>query len=211
MTPLTNTYSPFEEKLNIYTHLTGIILGIPAVILLVIKASGPISLIAFLIYGLCIISLFTASTLYHSAKEQEKRLKLKVFDHCAIYLMIAGSYVPFLLLGVANTFAYWLLAGVWTLALAGIILKLFYTGRFRLLSTISYVLLGWIVVIASKSLIDNLTKDALVWLAIGGFFYTFGAVLYQIKRIPLNHAIFHICVLAGAYAHFHAIYWHLPF
>ncbi|MCG8578822.1 MAG: hemolysin III family protein [Bacteroidales bacterium] len=204
-----NTYSPTEEKLNIYSHLIGIPLGIIALIFLLFKASSPLIFTVYLVYGSCIIAMFTASTLYHSAKEESKRVKLKVFDHCAIYLMIAGSYIPFLALGIGNKIAYWMLAAVWLLAIAGIILKLFFTGRFKLVSTISYVLLGWIVVIASKSLIGALSSSALLWLSIGGAFYTLGAVLYQIKHIPMNHAIFHFFVLAGAYAHFHAVYWYI--
>ncbi len=203
------TYSPTEEKLNIYSHLLGIVLGTIALIVLLLKASNTISFLVYLSYGSCIIALFTASTLYHSEKNMTRRLRLKVFDHCAIYFMIAGSYIPFLVLGVGTTWAYWLLAGVWLLALAGSILKLFYAGRFQILSTISYVLLGWIVVVAIKPLINALSTQALVWLALGGVFYTVGAILYQIKRMPYNHAVFHFFVLAGAYAHYHAIYWHL--
>ncbi|MCT4591658.1 MAG: hemolysin III family protein [Carboxylicivirga sp.] len=204
-----NTYSPLEEKINIYSHLCGIFLGIIALISLLVKSTSTLEYSVYIVYGACIIALFIASTLYHSEKNPARRLKLKVFDHCAIYLMIAGSYLPFLILGIANTWAYALLAGVWLLAIAGIVLKLFYTGRYKLLSTISYVLLGWIVVIAINPLINHLTTECLWWLSIGGFFYTLGAVLYQIKKIPLNHAIFHLFVLAGAYSHFHAIYWHL--
>ena len=204
-----NTYSPLEEKINIYSHLCGIFLGIIALISLLVKSTSTLEYSVYIVYGACIIALFIASTLYHSEKNPTRRLKLKVFDHCAIYLMIAGSYLPFLILGIANTWAYALLAGVWLLAIAGIVLKLFYTGRYKLLSTISYVLLGWIVVIAIKPLINHLTTECLWWLSIGGLFYTLGAVLYQIKKIPLNHAIFHLFVLAGAYSHFHAIYWHL--
>ncbi|MCT4646706.1 MAG: hemolysin III family protein [Carboxylicivirga sp.] len=204
-----NTYSPLEEKINIYSHLCGIFLGIIALISLLVKSTSTLEYSVYIVYGACIIALFIASTLYHSEKNPTRRLKLKVFDHCAIYLMIAGSYLPFLILGIANTRAYALLAGVWLLAIAGIVLKLFYTGRYKLLSTISYVLLGWIVVIAINPLINHLTTECLWWLSIGGFFYTLGAVLYQIKKIPLNHAIFHLFVLAGAYSHFHAIYWHL--
>jgi hemolysin III len=209
MQPKPNTYSATEEKLNIYSHLIGIPLGIIALIFLLLKASNPLNFTVYLLYGLCIIAMFSASTLYHSSKEESKRIKLKVFDHCAIYLMIAGSYVPFLALGIGNKLAYWMLGAVWLLAIAGIVLKLFFTGRFKLVSTISYVLLGWIVVIASKSLINALSSEALLWLAIGGAFYTLGAVLYQIKQIPMNHAIFHFFVLGGAYAHFHGVYWYI--
>ncbi|MBK3516816.1 hemolysin III family protein [Carboxylicivirga sp. N1Y132] len=205
----TTTYSPLEEKINIYSHLTGIVAGIISLILLLVKANSPLHFTIYAIYGVCIITLFTASTLYHSEKDPNRRRKLKVFDHCAIYLMIAGSYLPFIVLGIATPFAYLVMAGVWGLAIAGIILKLFFTGRFRLLSTISYVALGWVVIIASKSLLDALSKEALTWLAIGGVFYTVGAILYQIKRIPFNHAIFHVFVVAGAYSHYHAVYWYI--
>lgn len=204
-----NTYSPFEEKINIYSHFSGIILGVVAITLLLLKATSPLALGVYLVYGCCMLSLFVASTLYHSEKNTLRRAKLKVFDHCAIYLMIAGSYIPFLILGIGDIWAYALLAGVWILAITGIILKLFYTGRYKLLSTISYVLLGWIVIIAIKPLIEHLSSHTLLWLSLGGVFYTLGAVLYQIKQIPLNHALFHLFVLAGAYAHFHAIYWYL--
>ncbi|MBS2212464.1 hemolysin III family protein [Carboxylicivirga mesophila] len=204
-----STYSPLEEKLNIYSHLAGIILGLVALIFLLFKATDTLSFIVYISYGACIIALFTASTLYHSEKDAIRRARLKVFDHCAIYFMIAGSYIPFLTLGIGTSWAWWLLAGVWLLAISGSILKLFYAGRFQILSTISYVLLGWIVVVAIKPLIAALSTPALTWLALGGAFYTLGAVLYQIKRIPFNHAIFHAFVLLGAYAHFHAIYWHI--
>jgi len=204
-----NTYSPNEEKINVYTHLSGIILGVIALVFLLLKASSPIMLASYIIYGSCIIALFTASTLYHSEKNLVRRKKLKVFDHCAIYLMIAGSYIPFLVIGVGTQWSYILLAAVWLLAIAGIVLKLFYTGRFKLLSTISYILLGWIVIIAIKPLMEHLSSGALICLALGGAFYTLGAVLYQIKQIPFNHAIFHAFVLAGAYAHFHGIFWYL--
>ncbi|MBR8534927.1 hemolysin III family protein [Carboxylicivirga sediminis] len=204
-----STYSPLEEKLNIYSHLAGIILGFVALIFLLFKANSTLSLTVYLSYGACIIALFTSSTLYHSEKDSIRRARLKVFDHCAIYFMIAGSYIPFLILGIGTSWAWWLLAGVWLLAISGSILKLFYAGRFQILSTISYVLLGWIVVVAIKPLIAALSTPALTWLALGGAFYTLGAVLYQIKRIPFNHAIFHAFVLLGAYAHFHAIYWHI--
>ncbi len=201
------TYSPTEEKLNIYSHLSGAILSVIALVFLLFKASNSRYLVVYLIYGVCIITTFIASTLYHSETNATRRAKLKIFDHCAIYLMIAGSYVPFLALGIGTKLAYWILAGVWTLALSGSILKLFYAGRFQVLSTISYVLLGWIVVVAIKPLTEALSTQALFWLALGGAFYTLGAILYQIKRIPFNHAIFHFFVLLGAYSHFHAVYW----
>ena len=205
-------YSRNEERINVVSHFIGFLGGIAAFAFLVAKSIQLQSYIHFgvyVIYSLCIITLFAASTLYHNSKKDELRARLKVFDHCAIYLLIAGSYVPFIVLGVNNTWGYSILAIVWLLAIAGIILKLFFTGRFKLLSTISYVLLGWIVVIAAKSLIESLSTEALWGLAIGGAFYTVGAVLYMIKRLPFNHAIFHVFVLAGAFSHFWAVYNYL--
>nr|WP_321452432.1 hemolysin III family protein [uncultured Carboxylicivirga sp.] len=205
-------YSKKEENLNVISHLIGVIAGLIAYVFLISKSVELKSLFhlgIYTIYALCILTLFLASTLYHNSKTDEVRMRLKIFDHCAIYLLIAGSYVPFVVFGLNNAWGYWVLAVVWVLAIAGIILKLFFTGRFKLLSTISYVLLGWIVVIASKSLIDNLPAGALYGLAIGGAFYTVGAVLYMIKRLPYNHAIFHFFVLGGAFAHFWAVYFYL--
>lgn len=202
-------YSSIEEKWNVYSHMLGFILGIPALILLLMKGfavEGFVSFSVYLIYGLCILTLFAASTLYHKETNEIRRKKLKIFDHSAIYLLIAGSYLPFIALGMANLLGYIILAVVWLLAIAGIVLKLFFTGRFKLLSTGSYVLLGWIVVIAIKPLINAISAEALWLLAAGGFFYTFGAILYSIKRIPFNHAIFHVFVLIAAISHFLAIY-----
>lgn len=204
------TYHPIEEKLNVYSHLLGAILSVIALLFLLLKSGNSLQhYLVYLAYGSCIITLFIASTLYHSEKNTDRRRRLKIFDHCAIYLMIAGSYIPFLVIGVGDMWAYLLLGGVWLLAIGGVVLKLFFTGRFKLLSTLSYVLLGWVVVIAVKPLLNSLSSEALISLAIGGAFYTLGAVLYQIKQIPYNHAIFHVFVVLGAYAHFHAVYWYI--
>ncbi len=205
-------YSESEERINVWSHFIGFLFGIVALILLVIKSAKQESHLDLLVYSLycaCILSLFAASTLYHNSKDEKKRRQLKVFDHCAIYTLIAGSYIPFVVLGMANKWGYIILSVVWALAIAGIILKLFFTGRFKLLSTISYVLLGWIVVIAIKPLMNALSSEALLWLGLGGLFYTVGAVLYSIKKIPYNHAIFHVFVLGGAFSHFWAVYFYL--
>lgn len=206
------TYSPIEEKLNIYSHALGAILGAIGLILLLIKGivnKNALEIASYFIYSLSMIVLFTASTLYHSAKDPEKRLKLKVFDHAAIYFLIAGSYTPFTLIGLRGIWGWSIFGVAWAVGIFGIIMKLFFTGRFNLLSTISYVVMGWIVIIAIKPLINNLTPEALFWLAAGGAFYTLGAVLYSIKKIPFNHAIFHLFVIAGAASHFIAVMWYL--
>jgi hemolysin III len=208
MSDIVKTYSPREEKLNVISHFTGLLLSIIGSIVLIIKgiSSGTgLSIVSYIVYGTSMILLYLASTLYHNSKEAEKRRKLKVFDHASIYVLIAGTYTPFSLLVIKGAWGWSVFGVVWGIALAGIILKLFFTGRFNIVSTISYILMGWVVVVAIKPLIANFQTEGLILLLSGGLFYTFGAVLYSIKRIPYNHAIFHFFVLFGSLAHYIAI------
>ncbi len=208
MSDIVKTYSPREEKLNVISHFTGLLLSIIGSIVLIIKgiSSGTgLSIVSYIVYGTSMILLYLASTLYHNSKEAEKRRKLKVFDHASIYVLIAGTYTPFSLLVLKGAWGWSVFGVVWGIALAGIILKLFFTGRFNIVSTISYILMGWVVVVAIKPLIANYQTEGLILLLGGGLFYTFGAVLYSIKRIPYNHAIFHFFVLFGSLAHYIAI------
>lgn len=209
MNILIKTYSPIEERLNIWSHFVGVILGILGLVLLLgkgINLNSIIHIASYVIYGLSMVVLFLASTLYHSATETSKRMKLKIFDHVAIYFLIAGSYTPFTLIGLKGVWGWSIFGVAWGIGIIGMVLKLFFTGRFNFLSTLSYVLMGWVVVIAIKPLMNSLSSDALFWLAMGGVFYTVGAVLYSIKKIPYNHAIFHFFVLGGCISHFIGIY-----
>jgi len=205
-------YPPLEEKLNIYSHGLGLILSLLALVLLVIKAStyGNVwHIVSFSIFGTSLVILYTASTIYHSAIKPKLRLRLQIFDHAAIYVLIAGTYTPFTLVTLKGTTGWIMFSVTWTFALAGIILKLFFIGRYNNLSTIMYVFMGWIVVFAIKPLINNLPFEGLMWLFTGGVFYTIGAVLYSIKKTPYNHAIFHGFVLAGSFCHFVAVYFYV--
>ncbi len=207
------TYYPyFEEKLNIISHGLGFLLSIVASVLLVVYASidGNVwHIVSYSIYGGSLILLYLASTLYHSAKKPKLRGRLQIFDHAAIYVLIAGTYTPFTLVTLNGTIG-WVMFGVtWTFALTGIILKIIFTGRFNVLSTIMYVFMGWIVVFAIKPLIHNLPFEGLMWLFAGGISYTVGAILYSIKKIPYNHAIFHLFVLVGSFCHFMAIFFYV--
>lgn len=202
-------YSPQEEKLNIRSHALGFVLSIAALLALLMSAAQNGTVwhwIAYSVYGISQVAVFLASTLYHSAKEPQLRHKLNIFDHASIYLSIAGTYTPFTLITLKGPWGWTIFGIVWGIAIAGIILKFFFTGKYKLLSTIGYVAMGWIIVIAIKPLINHLPLAGLLWLAAGGFFYTLGAVLYQIKRIPYNHAIFHFFVLIAWACHFIAIY-----
>lgn len=205
-------YTHQEEVLNVITHLTGLILSLGALVLLVVFASiyGNVwHIVSFSIFGSCMVTLYLASTLYHAASSRSLRRKLNVFDHSAIYLLIAGTYTPYCLVALNGTMGWTLLGVTWGLASAGIALKIFYTGRYNKLSTIGYVLMGWVAVIAAKPLYESLQPEALLFLILGGVSYTIGAVFYAIERIPYNHAIFHLWVLAGSALHFVSIFWYL--
>lgn len=202
-------YSPFEEKLNIISHGVGIILGIIGLVFLVIHASvnGTAShIVSFSIYGASIIILYLASTLYHKATNLNLRKRLRIFDHAAIYVLIAGTYTPFALVTLKGAVGWTIFGLVWGFAIIGIILKLFYTGKFDKLSTLMYVFMGWLIIFAIKPLIENFSSEGLFWLIAGGIAYTIGAVLYSIQKLPLNHAIFHVFVLAGSIFHFVSVY-----
>ena len=202
-------YSPTEEKLNIWSHAFGIFLSIIALVLLIIKAVQQDNIwmmISFPIFGVSLILLYLASTLYHASKEPQKRLKLKVFDHAAIYVLIAGSYTPFTLVSLNGETGWLIFSMVWVMAFTGIILKLFFTGRFKVVSTAMYVLMGWLIVFYFQDLTAHLHEKGVFYLILGGVLYTIGAILYSIKKIKFNHAIFHFFVLAGSFCHFLSIY-----
>ncbi len=206
-------YPPLEEKINVISHLIGVILGVIGLIFLTLKAIqyGDIwHLISFPVFGISIILLYTASTVYHNSKVLKVRKRLNVFDHASIYVLIAGTYTPYTLVSLHGTNMGWIVFGIaWGAALIGIILKLFYIGKFRVISTIMYVVMGWIIIIAIKSLMENLAYEGVMWLFAGAIAYMIGALLYSIQKIPYNHAIFHIFVLIGTICHFISIYFYV--
>ena len=205
-------YSPIEEKINIISHAVGFILSIVALLLLVRHATqhGDVwHIVSFSIFGASLIILYAASTFYHSTKKSELRNSLNIIDHASIYILIAGTYTPFTLVTLKGTIG-WVIFGIsWGLALTGIILKLFFTGKYNLMSTIMYVLIGWVIVFAIKPLINNLPLEGLLWLLAGGISYTIGAILYGVKKIKFNHAIFHMFVLMGSFCHFMSVFFYV--
>ncbi|WP_271405678.1 PAQR family membrane homeostasis protein TrhA [Tenacibaculum soleae] len=209
---LNHQYSKKEEKLNVLTHGFGLVLTIVAVPFLVLKSleyNEFWKISSFVIYSLSLIILYAASTFYHAAKEPKLRRRLNIFDHAAIYVLIAGSYTPFCLVVLPDSSGWYLFVFVWLFALAGVVLKLFFTGKFDKLSTALYLIMGWQVIFLIKPLMNSLSSDGLFYLMAGGVFYTVGAILYSIKKIPYNHAIFHVFVLLGSFSHFWAIYKHV--
>jgi len=208
----TQHYSPAEEKFNIFSHAAGFVLSVVALALLVTRAviyGNAWHIVSFSIYGTSLVVLYAASSLYHAAKNPDLVKKLKIIDHAAIYFLIAGTYTPFTLVTLHGTIGWVIFGVVWGLAFTGIILKLFFTGRYKILSTIMYVLMGWIVLFAVKPLINSLPLNGLLWLLAGGISYTIGAVLYSINKIKFNHAIFHIFVLTGSFCQFISVFFYV--
>jgi len=205
----TQFYPPLEERTNIVTHAIGLVLSVLGLLLMLLRAGDTgdvLRVVSAAIFGGGLIALYTASTLYHSARDTKIRSRLRINDHASIYLLIAGTYTPITLVTL-NGWIGWTIFGVtWGMALTGVILKLFFTGRYQLLSTLMYVFMGWIIIFAIKPLMNKLPSEGFAWLVAGGIAYTTGAVLYSIKKIHFNHAIFHLFVLLGSFCHFMMVY-----
>ncbi|MFK5894245.1 MAG: hemolysin III family protein [Pseudomonadota bacterium] len=205
-------YSPLEEKINIISHAFGLALSFIALILLMTNDAiygNSLYLFSFGVFGISLIILYAASTFYHSAKDPKLRTRLRVVDHASIYVLIAGTYTPFTLITLNSQLGWNIFYASWSMAFIGIILKIFFTGKFNTLSTLMYILMGWIIVFAIDELLRNLSSDGLFWLITGGLSYTLGAILYAIKKIKFNHAIFHIFVLIGSFSHFLSVRFYI--
>lgn len=203
-------YSEIEERANAITHGLGVVLGIVGLILLLIKAdqfnADLLTVASMATYGSSIILLFLASTLYHSITTEKTKRLLKTLDHCAIYLLIAGSYTPFLLVSLRTPLAFGLMGVIWAIALVGIVMKIAFVYRFKRLSLVTYLAMGWLSLIVIYQLAKSVDLGGLILLAAGGVIYSLGVIFYVSKRIPYNHAIWHLFVLAGCACHFFAIY-----
>ena len=205
---MTDMHDFREELWNAITHGLGAILSVAggAVLITLAALNGTEwQLISAIVFTVALMLLYTASTLYHSIPHTSAKQKLKVFDHCAIYILIAGSYTPFTLIGLREHGGWWLFGIIWILALAGVIFKLFYTGRFELISTLIYIGMGWLAVFAIKPMLQHIDTATLIWLFTGGFFYTLGTIFYMSKKIRYTHAIWHVFVMLGSASHFIAI------
>jgi hemolysin III len=201
-------YSPAEERLNVATHALGFVLSLVALgaLLWQAVASGSVlTLVSFGLFGVTLVTLYGVSTLYHNSHDPVRRARLRIADHAAIYGLIAGTYTPFTLLVLPRDAGLVIFVATWGMALAGIVLKCFFTGRFRLFSTLLYLAMGWIIVFAIGPLVDALPAAGLRWVVAGGVAYTLGALLYSVRRLPFNHAVFHGAVLLGSACHVVAV------
>ncbi|MHA7843104.1 MAG: PAQR family membrane homeostasis protein TrhA [Winogradskyella sp.] len=206
------TQTKLEEQLNAWSHGIGAALGIVALVLLIVfsnNESKPWSLFSVIVYGISIIVLFLASTLYHAVKGEKRKHYFRIVDHISIYLLIAGTYTPVLLILLRDSHGWTLFWVVWGIAAFGLILKLFFTGRFELFSTLLYLVMGWLIVFDFSNLSDAIGPTGVLWLFAGGLSYTVGIIFYAIQRIPYNHVIWHLFVLGGAICHFFMIFNHV--
>lgn len=207
---LTRGYSLAEEIANSISHGVGCLFGIIGLVLLLTQAiesrAGALAITSYSLYGGSMILLFLASTLYHAIPYQRAKYWLKKLDHSAIYLLIAGTYTPFLLVGLKSPLAHGLMVVIWSLALVGIVFKLAFAHRFEALSLVTYLLMGWLSLIVIYQMVTKLPAGSVWLLAAGGVIYSLGVIFYVSKRIPYNHAIWHGFVLGGSLCHFLAIY-----
>lgn len=205
-------YSPLEERINVLSHALGFVLSVFALALLVTYASrygSVVHVLSFGVFGLSLVILYAASTVYHSTTNPARRARMRIVDHAAIYVLISGTYTPILLVILSGTLG-WVMFGIsWGLALIGIILKLFFTGKYSHASTAMYVFMGWLIIFAIKPLINNFSAEGLWWLFAGGMAYTVGAIIYSFKKIKFHHAIFHVFVLLGSACHFVCVYFYV--
>lgn len=201
-----------EEIANSITHGIGAGLSVAGLTLLVAFASiyGDVwRVVSFSIYGSTLILLYLASTLYHSFQNPRVKRVFKIIDHAAIYLLIAGTYTPILLVNMRGAWGWTLFVVIWGLTLAGIVLKIFFINRFKKLSTVIYVLMGWLCIVAIKEMIATIPPGGLAWLIAGGITYTLGVIFYVWHKLPYNHAIWHLFVLGGSICHFFAILFYV--
>jgi len=158
-------------------------------------------IVGAVVFVVTLVTLYTASTAYHAARTERIKRRLKIFDHCAIYLLIAGSYTPFLLNDLRGPWGWSLFGVIWGLAVAGVTFKFFFTGRFPLVSTSVYLLMGWLVLVAAVPMLRSMQLTTLAWLAAGGLAYTAGTPFYHAVRMRYAHAVWHVFVLAGSACH----------
>src|SRR6056297_584177 len=204
-------YSKREEITNAITHGLGILFGIFALVFLIVnnyKNSDTYEMLSYIIYGSTLIILYISSTLYHGIPIKKAKQQLRKFDHASIFLLIAGTYTPIALIALRGKIGWTMFIVIWSIALIGIIFKVFYINKLKILSVVMYILMGWIIIFAIKPLVNALSIKSLIFLIVGGLFYTVGVLFYalQSKGFKYSHSIWHLFVLAGSVFHFVMIY-----
>ena len=199
---------PIEEIVNCVTHGIGLALSLAGLVALIVLAclyGSPLHIVSSSIYGASLVILYMASTLYHATRSSRAKHFLQVLDHCCIYLLIAGTYTPFTLITLRGGWGWTLFGLAWSLALAGILFRVLFGSRYRAAAIASYLMLGWLCVIAVKPILTLVPVGAILWLVAGGMAYTSGVLFYAWKRVPHHHAIWHLFVLGGSICHYLAV------
>ncbi len=201
-------YSLAEEKMNFITHLVGAalsVVGLAVLIFLSVREHNLRMFVSFTAYGLSMLTLYISSTLYHSGFSPKIRHFFRIADHCSIYLLIAGTYTPIALIGLGGRTGWTLAIIIWSIALIGITYKSMFVHKYNFISTIVYLMMSWMCIVFAKQLIAQLPRETLIWLLIGGFFYTTGIIFYLWHKLHHHHGIWHIFVLCGSVSHFVSI------
>jgi hemolysin III len=201
-----------DEWANAYTHGLGLLLSLLGFFFLVfpnLDNEDPWKLFSFTIYGISLVLLYSASTIYHVSKTPKLKKLFRKVDHCAIYLLIAGSYTPFTLMPLKGMYGWMLFGTIWSLAFLGIFLKSFFIHRFLKFSTFLYLLMGWLVIIAAEPLVNNFPYEGLIWLFVGGLSYTCGVIFFVMDKRKFYHAIWHLFVLGGSACQYFAILFYI--
>jgi len=202
------SYTLEEEIANSITHGVGVLLSVAALVILItvaLQRGSAWHVVGFTIFGSSLILLYLASTLYHGIQHPRVKTVLRRFDHGAIFLLIAGTYTPFLLTNLRGPWGWSLFGVIWGIAVFGILFKAFATRGFERLSVAIYIPMGWLAIIAVKQLFTELPPASLLWLVVGGVTYTLGITFYAWKRLPFNHAVWHLFVLGGSISHFFSV------
>lgn len=212
---IVHRYTKKEELVNSITHGLGAflsLLGMGFLLYFAILRKDPWKISSFIVYGLSLFALYLASTLYHSFRKEKIKKIFRVLDHSFIYLLIAGTYTPIILVGLKGHWKYSLLIPIWILAIIGISTKILMNkkmDKIRIFSVSLYLVMGWLAVVTIKPMINSISKGFIFWLVLGGVFYTFGVIFYLIKKIPYHHGIWHLFVLMGSSMHFAGIFIYL--
>ncbi|MDX1531183.1 MAG: hemolysin III family protein [Rhodothermales bacterium] len=197
-----------EEVASAVTHGVGLVLAVGSAPVLVVLGGlrgGALHATSFAVYGTALVLCYAASTLYHAFQQPRLKHLFRVLDHAAIYLLIAGTYTPVAVLSLEGPWGWGLLTAVWAIAVVGCVFKLFFVDRFRGLSTVGYLVMGWLMVVALEEIIASVPAAAFAWLVVGGLFYTAGVVFFVWERLPYNHAVWHLFVIAGSASHYVAL------
>ncbi len=201
--------TPAEETASSITHAVGGLLAssaLTSMLMFSLLAHDTRRVVAVSIYGSSMLLMYVASTCYHIVRSRTVKRALRILDHASIYLLIAGTYTPIAMVSMRNAWGMGLLVTVWILAVAGVVLKLFFVDRFEILSVSIYILMGWMVLIAARPLFAAVPTGGIIWLFAGGIAYTGGVLFYLWDRLPFNHAVWHVFVIAGSACHFFAVW-----